>query len=164
MPPPHAEAARHQYRGFVDAVNGADFKRYDEDRAAAKRAQRARVAAMSVAEFNAFAADQAERQERRLVAEALREEVADANPNHAEFIRDHPLEWYADGDFDNIMDEWGDGFVDPYGGEGGGEEWVGEETRSTGQSGVCEGVISCVSPLCPRCCALLACVTLCPRL
>jgi hypothetical protein len=128
MPPPHAEAARRQHREFVDAVNHADFKRYDEDRAAA---QRARVAAMSVAEFGAFAVGQAERQERRLVAEALREEVAEANPNHAEFIRDHPLEWYADGDVDDIMDEWGDGCVglclsSVCGGEGEEEEWAGD--------------------------------------
>lgn len=31
-----------------------------------------------------------------------------ANPKHAEFIVDSPLEWYADGPIDDVMAEWDD--------------------------------------------------------
>ena len=108
MPPPHATAACREYRERVDAVNRADFRRYDEERAAAQRTQRARVAAMDAAQFSSFVHEQAERQDRRLPAASVRDAVADANPKHAEFIVDSPLEWYADGPIDDVMAEWDD--------------------------------------------------------
>ena len=43
-----------------------------------------------------------------LTAASVRDAVADANPKHAEFIVDSPLEWYADGPIDDVMAEWDD--------------------------------------------------------
>ena len=64
---------------------------------------------MSDAQYRAFMADRADMQDRRLVADSIRAEVADANPKHADFILDSPLAWYADGPVNDAMDEqWSD--------------------------------------------------------
>ena len=57
-------------------------------------------------------------------SESVRAEVADANPKHAEFIVDSPLEWYADGPIDDAMME-----SDHAGGLGFGGLGLGEEMR-----------------------------------
>ena len=50
--------------------------------------------------------------------------AADANPKHAEFIRDSPLEWYADGPINDVFADWDDeqGLGDLGRGEGSGED------------------------------------------
>ena len=123
-PPPHATSARCEYKERMDAVNRADFDRYDDERAAAQRAQRARVAAMDTAQFSSYMAEQDDRRNRRLVAASVRDAVADANPKHAEFIQDSPLAWYADGPIDDVMADWEDeeGLGDLGWGEGLGED------------------------------------------
>ena len=65
--------------------------------------------------------------------------AADANPKHAEFIRDSPLEWYADGPINDVFADWDD--------EQGLTTWAGVRVRvrtETGRMGrIPHGIPAC---------------------
>ena len=107
-PPPHAVAARDEYHARQQAAIQAEWRQVEDDERAARHAQHARIAAMSDAQYAAYVDDCAAMQDRRYVAAAIRAEVADANPKHAEFILDSPLGWYADGPIDESVSQWED--------------------------------------------------------
>ena len=60
---------------------------------------------MDTAQYSSYIAEQDDRHDRRLVAASVRDAAADANPKHAEFIRDSPLEWYADGPINDVFSQ-----------------------------------------------------------